>query len=144
MSAVKPSYSPSSTGFALFAPTTIDPKRSFALYNDLGSLFSTPKSKSKPHQFSPPSTKSPSSPCSLRKTARIVHSDSESESDDDDDDDEDMASPPPYSEFGVIRHNVHDSPHHHSTLISAPPSPTLWARVGSFALSLKLMRGTRS
>jgi hypothetical protein len=138
MSAVKPSYSPSSTGFGFFAPTTIDPKRSFALYNDLGSIFSTPKSKSKCDQFSP-STKSPQ--YSLLKTARSVDNDSDSDSESDDD--EDLVSPPPYSEFGVIRHNVHDAPYHHSTLISAPPSPTLWARVGSFALSLKFMRGTR-
>lgn len=138
MSVVKPSYCPSSTGFGLFAP--IDPKRSFTLYNDLCTVFSTPKSsKSEPDQFSLSSpTKSPQ--CSRLKTeCSSVDSDIESESDDDDD--EEL---PPYSEseFSVIRHDV---PYQHSsTLNSASPSPTLWARVGSFALSLKCIRGVRS
>jgi len=140
MSAVKPSYCPSSTGFGLFAPT-IDPKRSFALYNDLSSVFSTPKSKPQRDQFS--FTKSPS--CSFLGTAHGVDSDSDSDNESESDDDYDLVStPPPYSEFGVIRRDAHDAPYHPPTLNSAPSSPTLWARIGSFALSMKLMRATRS
>jgi len=142
MSAVKPSYCPSSTGFGLFAPT-IDPKRSFALYNDLSSVFSTPKSKPTRDQFSFSLTKSPS--CSFLGTARGVDSDSDSDNESESDDDYDLVStPPPYSEFGVIRRDAHDAPYHPPTLNSAPSSQTLWARIGSFALSMKLMRGTRS